>query len=634
MVPEGVPAESDSSSLTISDRFSLYEVLTNRNTINWRRVDDRYLLYQTSDFQFTYFDSETKNQSYDFSGNLLLPGYPFNADSFGIEWSPVISYNKRPTGSAFHSMADFGPVLKSRFKGVPFQARAGIAGYGWNDNIHNGLFGTEFKDFDGDPGYYGGIRIGDFSSGIGGLPLHVNMQADGKYINNNGLGLLMGSALYRHALASGDSIFLFAGDSLLNGKDIYLRSNVGSGLYESSPWRIRHSLTASAGFKVAPRLGFEPAFFYSYGRSTVEYPKDSASLNNVKNSEHSLNLQMSSLGRYFFDYTGGIEFIWGNQDKLYKIVPSGPLLDTTEIPSQFYDYRCDEAATDHALRLNFPENISVDYEFHAVRESRKYPVLHLINGDSTANQDESDYVRLMHRAAINADSLSFFSVSLWGDYSKTYLYYYRRPNSGNSKQRDEYRIGVDASLIWEKIRIDERLFAESEVTEFKFKEVHLNDPPPYSRKFSSRLSGEWSITERLQLQISWYQVYYDNGWWYGREYFDTTSTQRANYYAINMKSNDCSINAALNVQLENLNFSFGTSVSDIFQRFYDEPSRSYQIKDYGKGYIFEPYLDFKYPFGFITAQGKIKRIINTLDTRRYVLKRNWDITLNAIAEFR
>ena len=409
-MPEAVPAESDSSSLTISDRFSLYEVLTNRNTINWRRVEDKYLLSQTSDFQFTYFDSETKNQSYDFSGNLFLPGYPFNADSFGIEWSPVFSYNKRSTGSAFHSMADLGPVLKSRFMGVPFQARAGIAGYGWNDNVQNGLFGTALKDYNGDPGYYGGIRIGDFSSGIGGLPLHVNLQADGKYINNNGLGLLMGSALYRHAIASGDSVFLYAGDSLLSGKDIYLRSNIGSGLYENSPWRIRHSLTASAGFKAAPRLGFEPALFYSYGRSTVEYPNDSASLNNVKNSEHTLNFQISSMGHYFFDYTGGMEFIWGNQDKLYKIVPSGPLLDTTEIPSQFYDYRCDEAATDHALRLNFPENISVDYEFHAVRESRKYPVLHLINGDSTANQDESDYVRLMHRAAINADSLSFFSV--------------------------------------------------------------------------------------------------------------------------------------------------------------------------------------------------------------------------------
>lgn len=632
-VPENEPPQDDSSYLNLSDQFSYYEILTNRNTINFQRTGNNHQLTQLSDFIFTYYNNETKIQSYDFSGKLLWPGYPFPADSFGIEWTPVASYKIREKSSSFHSMVDVGPVLKTNFKGIPVETRAGIAAYGWNDNIRGGLLGTDWEGYDSDPGYFCGVRLGDPSRPVGNLPLFINLQGIGKQIRNNGLGLIMGSVLYRNTLSSGDSIFIYAGDSLLNGKDVYLRTNLGSGVYQSSPWRIRHSLTASGGVRAAPRFGFAPAMYYLYGLNTVDYPKEPKSLNNLKNTSHTLNFQLSSLDYYFFDYIGGIEFTWGDLDKIYKNGNSSALLNAEELSAQINDYRYDKAFTDHELTIRLPENLSIDYELHASKDSRKYRVLKTIlakDGD-TSNQDESDLIRIMHRAAFNADSLSYFSLSAWGEYARTYLYYFREMNSGNSKSKDEYRVGMDAAFEKGSIRFDERLFAESEITDFKFKHVHKNDPPPLTRKFSSTLSGCWKINQKLLTQISWNQIYYDNGEWYGAAYFDADSIERVDYYAIKKKNNDYSILALLRINLSIIDLTMASSFSNISQYVYQHSYDRYIAEDLR---TIEPFMEFRFHNGCFAAQGKIGRIFSTLDGKKYNLRRNWDISLNAMVEFR
>ena len=170
-------------------------------------------------------------------------------------------------------MVDVGPVLKTNFKGIPVETRAGIAAYGWNDNIRGGLLGTDWEGYDSDPGYFCGVSLGDPSRPVGNLPLFISFQGIGKQIRNNGLGLIMGSALYKNTLPSGDSIFIYAGDSLLNGKDVYLRTNLGSGVYQSSPWRIRHSLTASGGLRAAPRFGLHRRCTISTGLTPWIIPR-------------------------------------------------------------------------------------------------------------------------------------------------------------------------------------------------------------------------------------------------------------------------------------------------------------------------------------------------------------------------
>ena len=137
------------------------------------------------------------------------------------------------------------------------------------------------------------------------------------------------------------------------------------------------------------QVWFAPACTISTGLTPWIIPR-SQIFNNLLNTSHTLNFQLSSLDHYFFDYIGGIELTWGNLDKLYKDDNSSALLNAEELPTHINDYRYDKAFTDHELTIRLPENLSISYELHASKDSKKYKVLQTIltkDGD-TSNQDE------------------------------------------------------------------------------------------------------------------------------------------------------------------------------------------------------------------------------------------------------
>ena len=629
--PENPPAANDSSLLKFSNDFDFYEVFTNRSVIVSKKVEQKYVLDQLFDYTITDHDYNTRNHIMDLSGKILWTSFPFPVDSFGLDWTPIISYSSRFSGSAFYSMADVGPVLKTSFYGLPVNVRMGLSGYGWNDKLNKGITGTPIADYQSDPGYYGGLSIGDMSRKIGNIPLYINVKSIGKVIQGNGLGVVMGSALLKQGLGSSDSLFLFVGDSLYNGKEIYLRNSMGNGVYADSPWRIRHSLAVSGGFKAAERFGLLPAFIYSFNLNSVDYPSDTNSLDNVKNTYNTVTAQIQTAQWMFIHYNGGLELSWLNQDRLFKKHPTGTL-DDEEIKARLFDYHGDLASTDHDLTIDLPRNIALEYRLKASKDSKQYDLLLNTSKEDMANLDESDYIRIDHHAGVVFDSLSGLSLQPYLEYSKSYLYYIRAANSGNSKSRSEYRLGLDASFVRGKFWVDEKLFAEAEKTDYKFKDAQL-DPPPYSRRFSSTLTLNWDLG-KFSLNGSWVQIYHDDGAWYDKEYLDFNAVTGDGYYAIERKSNDYTIQFYLTIPFENLNVIAGSSLSDIFQRTYSYESDEFITEDLGRGYIIEPSLKFQYFTGAFNAQGRIGRIINTLDSGKYNLRRNWDIALSLRLEFK
>jgi len=650
MVPGQADNESqnDSSYLSISNRITILEMLKNESRVRWQKSDSRYKMEQNADYVLSNYNVNTRNQYLDLSGSLLFNHFESNNLWLGLDWMPVAVYNKRQSGGVFQSKLDAGPVLRAEVFRIPLAVRAGVSANIWNENVSKAVFRSGFSGFNSDPGLYAGCEIGDPSQKLNFFPVYLNIKAIGRSINNNGLGIIMGSVLAAEQLQSGDSIFIYAGDSLSNGKELYLGESEGNTIYKPTPWNINHSMSAATGLKMKERLGFVPAAFYRFNLKSTSYPSDRFSLNDVKTVANSLNFQLSTSEIYFFDYSGGIEISWEDEDWLFTkklgtalntqvVADSQTIIENMQIKANVNDKNSIVSKTDHYFLIKFPRNFFLDYALGVNRDARMYNNHYLSGGEKTWNHNESDNVRILHHAGLFYEEEKKVHLELYGDYKKTYSYYYRKERSGESRIRQGYKIGSRILYSNNRFSIDEELYAECDITDYKFPYAHKDtldfyfDPPPYSRRVSSVMRTKWSIREDFHLTGMWIETYSDFGKWYGREYFEEEISKE--YYAIESKTIDYLIQAGIEIDFDKISFSSACSFRDIYYRSYDFKSDSYTIEDLGDGYIFEPSMKLTHYSDKLRLQMSVGRRINTKDDSKWDFKKNWDIAFIAEGRF-
>jgi len=609
IAPDSTQTEPDDSHLNISNEFSYYKELRNSFHLDYLKCKDNTELRQMYEHSLLLYDDNTYQQYIDLTGSVGWGNLSFLNSDFGFDYEPKISYKRRLEGSILRSNLNSGPYLRIKPFQIPVKIEAGVVAAS-NDRLPGGLSSKSLKSYNADAGVYGGAEIGDSLRGIANLPLFVNLKLFGKTIEGAGSGLAMGHLLFQHQFQTGDSLFIYGADTLLNGKDIEF-------LYEETPWRINHSFQGAAGLKAMERrLGIVPAAFYSFRLSTTEYPS-SENLIDIKKSSHTVNMQLATTDRYFFDYQGGLELTWDYEDHYFR--------DKSEVSNDlkgYNDHWSDLATSDHLLRINFPKNIAVEYELHAFKDSRKY--------SDSLNENESDYIRTRHHWGLRIDSIAGISSEIYGEYAKTYLYYFRKRNSQYSKIVEDYRTGLNVSFTRERFRIDEKFFIDAEVTDYKFK--YASNLPPYSRRLSSTLSASWLMHKNIELATSWIQKYNDRGHWYGSDYFDSTEVQFNSFYAIDSKTDDYAVLLYTRLLFENWSANAGVTFRDIIQRNFDSRTGSY-IKDNRKGYTIEPTLKLSLHLDFLRIEGKIGHIIFSRNNYLMQAGNRWDLFLKLDVAF-
>ncbi len=609
IAPDTTLEEPDDSRLNISNDFSYYKELRNNFHLDYLNSKDNAVFWQICEHSLLLYDDNTYQQYIDLTGGVEWGNLSFLNSDFGFNYEPKISYKRRLEGSILRSNLNSGPYLRVRPFQIPIKVEAGVTAAS-NDRLPGGLSSQPLKNYNADAGVYGGCEIGDTFSGIAKLPLFVNLKLFGKTIEGDGSGLVMGNLLFQHQLQTGDSLYFYTADTLLNGKDIEF-------LYEETPWRINHSLQGAAGIKAKERrLGIVPAAFYSYRLSTTEYPS-TENLIDIKKSSHTANLQLITTDRYFFDYQGGLQLTWDYEDHYFR-----EKTDVGDDLKGYNDHRSDLASSDHLLRINFPKNIAAEYELHAFKDSRKY--------SDSLNENETDYIRTRHHWGLRIDSIAGFCAELYGEYAKTYLYYFRKRNSQHSKIVGDYRAGLNVSFSRERFRIDERFYIDAEATDYRFK--YSTNLPPYSRRLSSTLNASWLAHKNVEIVSSWIQKYNDRGHWYGKEYFDSTEVDFNSFYAIDSKTDDYAFLFYTRLLFENWSANAGVSFRDIIQKNYDSRADSY-IKDNRKGYTIEPTLKFSLQLAFLSIEGKIGHIIYSKNNYLMQAGNRWDLVLKMDAAF-
>lgn len=608
--PDSLQTEPDSTHLSIKNEFSYHEQLKESFFLNYKKSKDNLVFNQLYEHSVNTFADRSFNQYMDLSGSVEWKDLPLLKSVLGFTYEPQLSYNQRPSGSIFRSNINTGPYYKIRLFDIPVKITAGVSGT-VNEELPGDLGSIPLTNYNIDPGLYGGCEIGDTLNGVAGKPLFVNIKLFGKTITGVGSGLVMGKVLYQHEFASGDSMFFYAADSLLNGKDMLFS-------YQTTPWSINHSLHGALGIKAKKRhLGVIPAAIYSYRLGTSEYPS-SEELIDKKKTSHAVNLQMSTIDHFFFDYEGGIELAWDNENHDFRKKSS----NMSDEVKNYNDHNSDLASTDHLFRIRFPKNFSIEYELHAQKDSKKY--------NDTINENENDHIWIRNHLGLKLDSVAGFGAEVYTEYAKTYLYYFRKINSAQSKSLKDYLVGLNISFTRGPLRLEEKIFMDAEQTDYRFK--FSSNLPPYSRRISSVLTGNLTLNEHIELSGTWIQKYNDYGYWYGNDYFSEVDSSINSYYAIDSKTHDYSLMFYTSLLFEKFNIHAGVSFRDIIQKNFDNKTDSY-LDDNVKGFTVEPSLKFNFNVGFLEAEGKIGRLFDSKDDNLWNANKNWDLILKLNAVF-
>jgi hypothetical protein len=631
-LPDTITSDSSSRSpIKVSSELTVNDVFKSKNSISFYKKNSSYLVLQNLEYLFTNFNNGIKNHYVDLSGKYVKRDIFKGKGNLGLDWTPGLYYYESETSGVLQVPVDIGPVVDFSVFSVPIEIRGGLSAYGWNNEFSRVSW---FDASHAEPGYYGGCAIGDTLLRWPGLPVVANVSVLGKSIGGTALGVIKSSLKTVWGSVDEDSIYFAIGDSLSNGKELY-GAATNSTLYSTAPWKVEHNLSLTGALRGKERFLIRPAVLYSYSVKNVKYPAQPDLLDNVRTRKNSLIFQAESGEDALIPYSGGLSFAWNNTDWIYNE-------DITNINSDAKKQTnlgdCEEytAFTDHDLYLKLPHGLALNYQLHASRSSKTYPFSYTRSGEVITNENESDRVRILNHGAILFEKSDTTALELYGEYTKNFQYYYKKARSGESQTTDEYKVGCNANLTVGPFQLGENVFAEVERSDYKFKDVHKGDrfdPPPYFRKLSSLMIVNWLLNKQWSVTAKWNETYYDNGKWYGKAYSDSSLVIENEYYAIESKSIDYSVQMLAGYLIGNAQFEGGFLFRDNNSRYFNNITNGYEPGTLENGYIIEPSLEFRYIIADMLIAAKIIRKINTEDENRWEINKHWDMFLNVNVGF-
>jgi hypothetical protein len=626
--------------IIIKSSFLTNDIFKSNNSIVYTRDSSKYHFEQHLDYNVTNFLNGVQSHSAGLSGVYKRKSV-FNSNvSLGVDWTPGLYYYKSKETGILQVPFDLGPVMDYQVLSIPLAVRAGVSAYGWNDKFNRSSRLLDRDNYDAEPGYYGGITIGDSISRWLKLPLQIQVDVLGKEIGGTGLGVIKSSLKTAFSLQSGDSVFFKIGDSLSNGKELY---NAGSStLYSTTPWKIEHNFLVTGALRGKERKFLRPGILYTFSLRDITYPVMSSLLDDTRVTGNTIGFHLLSAENRKISYSGGLSFNWNTTDRIYK--ENLQRINTDPVKQSVNLGDCDEyvALTDHDLTLHLPLDIALNYQLHCTRTSKSYPYKYVVGGDTKTNENEGDHIRNLHHAAILYTRDSVLALEMYSEFARNYMYYYRKARSGESVTSDYYKAGINADWIFKNVRATEALFATAEKSDYKFKSVHKGDnfdPPPYNRRLSSALSIVWTPNQMWAVTGKWNETYFDNGKWYGDEYFDRLSQSDSIYnlyhgtYGIENKSIDYSLQLIVSYTVERLMVNAGFLFRDNNFREYNFSESRFKSMNNGEGYISEPSLEAVYQFNAGQIKFKVSRKINTDDPDKSEFSKNWNIGFGIDAGF-
>lgn len=520
-----------------------------------------------------------------------LAGYPWITP--GLDWTPVAQHSTDKSGSSALTTIDIGPTLKLDLAGVPVNLRGGMLGRRV-DELSSWIKVGEYRS---SVGAYGGFKVGSEEHLLPFGPVYFYADGIGRQIEKSGMASLTSSVLGALKMGESDSIYIYGGASLFNGRAGYLEESADARamLFANTPWRIEQNTKFTAGYKGGRKHIFNPSAYYTVSENKLEFP-DGSLRRDEKTTGHTLSGTIFTDTTMNMYYSGKISFEWKDHDKLFKnelpLTITAGNADSLEL--NLWDYKAFIPHTAHQITVRLPRSLALKYGISLNRFLTEYPNFYLKDKDTVANKDDSDRKTETHRLAFEYNNDSTLKAEVYGELVDYTLVFLKQARSGANRTDKTQRVGL--LLEWSpaaSLLLSEAAGAEAKKGDFHFPLFHQEalQRPRFSRALTSVTAALWQFTSQIGLKGEWSIKYSDYGFWYGKEYMEEIladdSRAKTDFYAIASKSIYYTIDISVQLRLKRTMWEIGNAFTDARDRNYS--GGSYIVTNYN-GYTAKPYF--------------------------------------------
>ena len=589
--------ERDSSVLRFSsDQFMFDKSFTSTNNLLYRTNVGPVYVEQGAWYELNHDKLSNTRHYLNTSGSFSRELTTRSWITPGFDWTPVTQYSTDRNSNNALTTIDIGPTLGLNLNGIPLNLRAGMLGRR-ADSL------SSWKKIDksrNNVGAYGSFKAGSEEELLPFAPVYFYAHGTGRQIENSAMASLTGSSLGALRVGEQDSVFIYGGTSLFNGREGYLEESADSRamLFANTPWRIEQNVAFSAGFKAAQRHIFNPSTFYSFTDNKLKFPDDSR-----KRDESTVSQALG--GALFTDttapiyYSGSLSFEWQDHNKLFgKEISSAATADNIDsLEVKLWDYSAFNPATAHLFTVRLPGSLKLKYGITLNRFLTEYPnfYINVKEKDTVTNKDDSDRRTQQQRLALEFNNDSTFKTEIYGELIDYTIVFLRRARSSANRTDKTQRAGflVEWSPVNELL-VSEAVTAEAKKGDFYFPAFHqeAHQRPRFSRTLSSSSTALWQFTSYTGLKGEWSIKYSDYGFWYGKEYMEDALTEnkdaKTDFYAVTSKSIYYTIDIAVQLRLNQSMWEIGNVFTDARDKNFSEGS--YVTANYS-GYTVKPYFN-------------------------------------------
>ncbi len=506
--------ETDNS-FSLLKNDSLREV---KQFLNYKLADDNNLGRQ--------------NHYLDVAGSFSRKKFPFSFSSLGFEWIPTATFYRLqgPPNRSSSGVGSIrvGPSIGLLYQNLPFRISGGGVVDVWQDNMSYKPKWDEAVASNGDPGFYTALTVGNNNRPLfEGIPFYSEGKVFGRYMNSARNEKITNgeiNALFLQDIPFGDTLFLYAADTLSKGREGSL-SGVQSGSIqlESTPNKTHNSLQASIGIKNINTKLLTPSLLYQLSLSSVTFPPGEDVRFNERFIKHSVALMARNNRPDLFVYRGGIQFEFEDEDwvfnhefkKKYEDTLLGNVLrDSLKMNTN--DFKGFRAGMYHHFNKKLDNNMEFTYTFNIDRYKVTYPFYFIKTSESQKNDitelnNDKDEAFARHVFEVTLFSLPRIKLDLLADYSKNDRVNLKKERSYNNFTERVYRFESTLFINPDSSKgFTETFGAFSRMSEYHYPEFHDKGPPLF-RQYYSQLRGWISFKEKIKIEAIWNDIATVNG---------------------------------------------------------------------------------------------------------------------------
>jgi len=593
--------EKDSSTLQFyADQFMFDKSFTSTNNLLYRTSFGPVRLEQGALYELRHDISNTRHYL-NTSGSLSRELTKYSWITTGLDWTPVAQYSANRNSNNALTTIDIGPALGLNLKGVPLDLRAGMLGRRV-DSL------SSFRKIDNSRtniGAYGSFKAGSEEELLPFAPVYFYAHGAGRQIESSAMAAFTGSALGAIQVGERDSLFIYGGTALFNGREGYLEESADSRamLFANTPWRIEQNVAFSAGFKAAQRHIFNPSVYYRFAENKLEFPEDFRRRDETTVSQILGGILFTDTTSFIY-YSGSLNFEWQDHDKLFgkeiPIIATPDNIDSLEV--NLWDYTAFNPTAVQSLTLRLPKSLKLKYSLSLNRYLTEYPNFYIDNRrDTVTNRDDSDRRTQQQKLALEFTNDSTLKAEIYGELIDYTLVFLKSARSSANRTDKTQRLGflVEWSPV-EELLISEAITADAKKGDFHFSAFHQDalSRPRFSRSLNSASTILWQFTPYGGLKGEWSIKYSDFGFWYGKEYMENVLAENRNaktdFYAITSKSIYYTIDLAVQLRLNESLWEIGNVFTDARDRNFS--GGNYVMANFS-GYTTKPYFNALAKFG-------------------------------------